>query len=158
VDPLGGSYLIEKLTNDLEAEARDYIERIDELGGALRGIENGFFRKEIANAAYAYSREVSNKDKIVVGVNAFTADNTPPIELLKIEQQTEDEQVSSLKGVKQKRDNAAVQKALERIRQDARSGGNVMPALVDASKTYATVGEMMNALEDIYGRYSGGVW
>jgi methylmalonyl-CoA mutase N-terminal domain/subunit len=158
VDPLAGSYMIEKLTNDLEAEGRDYIDRIDELGGALRGIETGFFRKEIANAAYAQSRAIANKDKTVVGVNAFTDDDTPPIELLQIPQAIEDEQVESLRQLKARRDQKAVAKALERVRKDAADDNNVMPALVDASKTYATVGEMMGALEEVYGRYSGGVW
>jgi methylmalonyl-CoA mutase N-terminal domain/subunit len=158
VDPLAGSYLIEKLTNDQESEARDYIQRIDELGGALRGIETGFFRKEIANAAYAYSREVADKDKLVVGVNAFTENTFPPLELLKIEQAVEDDQVARLTQLKKKRDASAVAKALERIRDDASAQRNVMPALVDGAKTYATVGEMMSALEEVYGRYSGGVW
>jgi methylmalonyl-CoA mutase N-terminal domain/subunit len=158
VDPLAGSYLIEKLTNGLESEARDYIQRIDELGGALRGIETGFFRKEIANAAYAYSREVADKDKLVVGVNAFTENAFPPLELLKIDQAVEDDQVARLTQLKKKRDASAVAKALDRIRDDARAGRNVMPALVDGAKTYATVGEMMSALEEVYGRYSGGVW
>jgi methylmalonyl-CoA mutase N-terminal domain/subunit len=155
-DPLGGSYFIERLTADLEAEARDYIERIDAMGGMTAAIESGFIRREIADAAFRYSQAVARKDKIVVGVNEYLEDDGPEIGLLKIDQDVEDEQVARLREIKQRRDAARLTAALERITADARDGRNLMPALIDASKDYATVGEMMQALERALGRYDGG--
>ena len=156
VDPLGGSYFIERLTKDIEEEAWEYIRRIDEMGGILRAIESGYVRREIADAAYQDSKRVNDQERIVVGVNAFEEDPGPPIEILKIEQAAEDEQVERLKRVKAERDPAAVDAALQRIREAARSGENVMPALIEGCKVYPTVGEMARAMEDVFGRYDGG--
>jgi len=156
VDPFGGSYVVEKLTSELEEEAAEYIRRIDEMGGMEAAIESGYVRREIADAAFRYSQAVERKDKVVVGVTEFTEDDGPPIEILQIGQETEIEQTGSLRGLKAKRDRAKVEAALARITADARAGTNRMPALIEGAKAYCTVGEMMKALEAALGRYDGG--
>lgn len=156
VDPLGGSYYIEALTNQLEAEAREYIETIDEMGGMIGAIENGYIRREIADAAYKYNAAVERGDKKLVGVTDYTEDDGPGIDLLKIESEVEDEVVASLKAMKAKRDAAKVKASLKQITDDARAKKNVMPALIEGAKAYCTVGEMMTALEAALGRFDTG--
>jgi methylmalonyl-CoA mutase N-terminal domain/subunit len=155
-DPLGGSYFVETLTDQLETEARQYIKRIDEMGGMIAAIENGYVRREIADAAYRYAAAVEHKDKIVVGVNEYTEADDAPIDLLKIGPELEAEVVGSLQAVKARRDNDTVRRTLHRITEDARAERNVMPALIDGAKAYATVGEMMKALEEALGRFDPG--
>jgi methylmalonyl-CoA mutase N-terminal domain/subunit len=157
VDPLGGSYAIESLTNELEAEAWDYFERIEQVGGVLAATESGFFRREIAEAAFRYSQEMDRNEHIVVGVNAYQEQGETPIETLKIDPSVETEQIQSLERVRATRDAAAVSAALEVLRRSAADGDNVMPALIDAAKSHCTVGETVNALADVYGRFDGGV-
>ncbi|MFH1417035.1 MAG: methylmalonyl-CoA mutase family protein [Planctomycetota bacterium] len=156
VDPLGGSYYVETLTDQIEAEARDYIQRIDEMGGMIAAIESGFIRREIAEAAYKYSAAVARKDKVIVGVNEYIEEGDEHIDLLKIGDDIEAEVAANLKDVKARRDNGAVKAALKRITADAREDRNVMPALIDGAKAYATVGEMMGALELALGRFDPG--
>ncbi|MBI5764998.1 MAG: methylmalonyl-CoA mutase [Planctomycetes bacterium] len=156
VDPLGGSYYIEALTNQLEAEAREYIETIDEMGGMIGAIENGYIRREIADAAYKYNAAVERGDKKLVGVTDYTEDDGPGIDLLKIEAAVEDEVVAGLKALKAKRDAAKVKASLKQITDDARAKKNVMPALIEGAKAYCTVGEMMTALEAALGRFDTG--
>ena len=155
-DPLGGSYFVESLTNQMEAEARDYIQRIEEMGGMVAAVENGYVRREIADAAYRYSQAVERGDKKLVGVTDFTDDDGPQIDLLKIGAEEESEVVSNLKAVKARRSDAEVGAALKRITDHARFGRNVMPALIDGAKAYATVGEMTAALEEALGRFDPG--
>jgi methylmalonyl-CoA mutase N-terminal domain/subunit len=157
VDPLGGSYAIESLTNELEAEAWDYFERIEQAGGVLAATESGFFRREIAEAAFRYSQEVDRNEHIVVGVNAYQEQGEAPIETLKIDPSVETEQIESLEWVRKTRDAAAVSAALEALRRSAADGHNVMPALIHAAKVHCTVGESVGALADVYGRFEGGV-
>jgi methylmalonyl-CoA mutase N-terminal domain/subunit len=157
VDPLGGSYAVESLTNELEAEAWDYFERIERAGGALAATESGFFRREIAEAAFRYSQEVDRNEHIIVGVNAYQERDETPIETLKIDPSVETEQIESLEGVRKTRDAAAVSAALEALRRSAADGDNVMPALIHAAKMYCTVGETVGTLADVYGRFDGGV-
>jgi methylmalonyl-CoA mutase N-terminal domain/subunit len=157
VDPLGGSYAIESLTNELEAETWDYFERIEQAGGALAATESGFFRREIAEAAFRYSQEVDRNEHIVVGVNAYQEQGETPIETLKIDPSVETEQIESLEWVRKTRDAAAVSAALEALRRSAADGHNVMPALIHAAKTHCTVGETVGTLADVYGRFDGGV-
>jgi methylmalonyl-CoA mutase N-terminal domain/subunit len=157
VDPLGGSYAIESLTNELEAEVWDYFERIEQAGGALAATESGFFRREIAEAAFRYSQEVDRNEHIVVGVNAYQEQGETPIETLKIDPSVETEQIESLEWVRKTRDAAAVSAALEALRRSAADGHNVMPALIHAAKAHCTVGETVGALADVYGRFDGGV-
>jgi methylmalonyl-CoA mutase N-terminal domain/subunit len=157
VDPLGGSYAVESMTNELEAEAWDYFDRIEQIGGVLAATESGFFRREIADAAFRYSQEMERGEHIVVGVNAYQEHKNTPIETLKIDPSVETEQVRSLSRVRQTRDAVAVSAALEAVRRTAADGHNVINALIHAAKTNCTIGETVNALADVYGRFDGGV-
>src|SRR5262249_54744695 len=156
VDPLGGSYVIESLTNQLEAEAMEYIRQIDEMGGMIPAIENGFVRREIAEAAFKYSQAVEQKKKVVVGVNEYLEDDGPPIEILKIDATVEAEAAENMRAIRARRDKAAVERTLQRVTADAAAERNVMPALIDAAKAYATLGETVGALANAFGRFDGG--
>jgi methylmalonyl-CoA mutase N-terminal domain/subunit len=156
VDPLGGSYYVEALTNQLEAEAREYIDEIDEMGGMIAAIESGYVRREIADAAYKYNAAVQRGDKKLVGVTDYTDDDGPGIELLKIEDAVEKDVVANHRAMKAKRDAAKVKSSLARITADAKARRNVMSALIDGAKAYSTVGEMMGALEQALGRFDTG--
>jgi len=155
-DPLGGSYFVEKMTTELEAEARDYIAQIDDMGGMIAAVEEGYIRREIEDAAYKYGQAVERGDKKHVGVTDFVHEQEPPIEMLKIGEATEKAVVAHLKQVKSERSSAAVASSLKQITSDAKAGRNVMPALIEGSKAYCTVGEMMQALESALGRYDTG--
>ncbi|MFQ5430414.1 MAG: methylmalonyl-CoA mutase, partial [Phycisphaerae bacterium] len=156
VDPLGGSYFIESLTDRIEAEAREYIDHIESTGGMIAAIESGYVRKQIADAAYRYSRAVERGDKKLVGVTDFTQDHEEPIELLKIGPEVEEGVAAKLKAVKAGRDGAAVADVLKRVTDDARADRNIMPALIEGAKAYASVGEMMGALQTALGRFDPG--
>ncbi len=155
VDPLGGSYFVEALTKQMQGEARDYFRRIEELGGMIPALESGFFRREIADAAFTYQREVDAKRKLIVGVNAFQEADEKPIETLQIDDAVENEQVAKLRARKQQRDAAAVRKHLDAVKRDAAAGVNLMPALIEAAEARCAVGEVMHALADVFGRYDG---
>jgi methylmalonyl-CoA mutase N-terminal domain/subunit len=155
VDPLGGSYFIESLTKKMADEARVYFDRIDEQGGVIAGIESGFFRREIAEAAYAYQRDVDAKRKLIVGVNAFVEPEEKPIETLVIDHAVEAEQVASLKKLKAGREQEAMRRSLDAVKRAAEKKINLMPALIDAARARVTVGEAVNALADVFGRYDG---
>jgi methylmalonyl-CoA mutase N-terminal domain/subunit len=157
VDPLAGSYAIESMTNELEAEAWDYFERIEQVGGVLAATESGFFRREIADAAFRYSQEMDRGEHITVGVNAFQEQAGDPIETLKIDPSVETEQVQSLTRVRKARDASAAGEALDAVRRTAAAGNNIMPTLIRAANAHCTVGETVNALADVYGRFDGGV-
>jgi methylmalonyl-CoA mutase N-terminal domain/subunit len=157
VDPLGGSYFVETLTRRMQDEAHRYFERIEELGGMLAAIDRGFFRREIAEAAFAYQREVDAKHKLIVGVNAFTEAEEKPIDILTVDHALEREQIESLGRVKQDRSADDVRRALDAVRRAAGAQQNVMPALLDAARARATVGEVMHALADVYGRCDAAV-
>jgi methylmalonyl-CoA mutase N-terminal domain/subunit len=152
-DPLGGAYFVEKLTDEMEAAARDYFRRIDELGGVIPAIEKGFFQREIADAAFRYQREVEREQRIVVGVNRFLEGNEDEIPLLTIDPKVEDEQRARVTRVRQERDGAATQRALDRLEQGARGSDNLMPLLIDAARANATLGEMTGALKKVFGEY-----
>ncbi|MFN0150253.1 MAG: methylmalonyl-CoA mutase [bacterium] len=152
-DPLGGSYFIEKLTDEMEAGARDYFRRIDELGGVIPAIEQGFFQREIGDAALRYQREVERGQRIVVGVNKYLEGNEEEIPLLTIDAKVEDEQKECIARVRQSRDGAAVTRSLERLEQGARGTDNLMPLLVDCARANATLGEMSGALKKVFGEY-----
>ena len=152
-DPLGGAYFIEKLTDEMEAAARDYFRRIDELGGVIPAIEKGFFQREIADAALRYQREVEREQRIVVGVNRFLEGNEEEIPLLTIDAKVEEEQRARVARVRQERDGAATQRALDRLEQGARGTDNLMPLLVDAARANATLGEMTGTLKKVFGEY-----
>ncbi len=156
VDPLGGSYFIEKLTNEIEAKAYAILDQIDAMGGVLKAIDRGYFRRRIAESAQAEQRRIERKEKIIVGVNQFVEDGPPDVELLQITQETEDEQVKRITALKASRDQTRHQSALDRLERDARDGTNVMPALIEAAEANATVGEMMSSMKSVFGAYLGG--
>ena len=155
VDPLGGSYFVEALTKQMQQDARAYFERIEEQGGMIAAIEKGFFRREIADAAFAYQRDVDEKRKLIVGVNAFVEKEEKPIETLQIDESVEKEQINRLRGIKQKRDNETARKQLDNIRRVAGTTQNLLPALLEAARARCTVGEIVNTLADVFGRYDG---
>ncbi len=155
VDPLGGSYFVETLTQQMQHDARAYFDRIEQQGGMIAAIEKGFFRREIADAAFVYQQEVDARRKLIVGVNAFVESDEKPLETLSIEETVEKEQVAKLKGIKVKRDNEAVRRCLDTVRRVAATKENLTPTLLDAAEARCTVGEIMAALADVFGRYDG---
>jgi methylmalonyl-CoA mutase N-terminal domain/subunit len=159
IDPLGGSFFVESLTNEIEAEAMAYIEEIRELGdgsvrdGVLEGIEQGYFHREIQDASYEYQERVEEGEEVVVGVNKYEMDEDTRPDLLHVSEEVQERQLSRLAEVKEERDDEAVSEALDALREASEAGENVMPAVVDAVKAYATMGEIMAVFEAQYGRY-----
>ena len=153
IDPLGGSYAVEALTTKIEEEAVKYIEDIDRRGGMIKCIEDGYINQEIEDASYRYQLEVENKERIIVGVNEFTNNDGEPVEILKINPEIETIKRESLKELRNKRDNHRVNSDLKRLEEAARAGENLMPFIVEAVRDYATIGEMVRALERVYGRF-----
>jgi methylmalonyl-CoA mutase, N-terminal domain len=155
VDPLGGSYFVETLTRQMQNEARVYFDRIRDLGGMIPALEAGFFRREIADAAFAYQREVDARHKLLVGINAFVETDEKPMETLVIDDTVEKEQLEKLQQLKARRDNSAVERLLGEVRRVAASKQNLLPTLIEAAEARCAVGEIMNALADVFGRYDG---
>ena len=153
VDPLGGSYFVERLTKDMEDEALAYFERIDRMGGMVEAIERGFPQQEIAESAYRFQQAVERKDKIVVGVNGFVQTDEPPMEILYIDETASETQLAKLADLKRTRDSAAVRRTLARLGSAARGADNLMPPILDAVRAYATVGEMCDTLREVWGEY-----
>ncbi len=153
IDPLGGSYYIESLTNELEQGAYKYFEKIDKLGGVVRAIDKGFFQKEISRSAYSYQKALEQKRKYHVGVNIFEEDEKPEIEILKISPQVEKVQRSKLKKLKRDRNGKRVKEKLLMLRKAASDGENLMPHILDCVREYATLGEMCNTLKEEFGVY-----
>jgi methylmalonyl-CoA mutase N-terminal domain/subunit len=153
VDPLGGSYFVEKLTKDMEDGALAYFQQIDNMGGMVEAIERGFPQKEIAESAYRFQQAFERKEKIMVGVNDFVQENEPPFEILYIDESAADTQMAKLERLKKARDNDAVAQALDRLQAAARTSANVMGPIVEAVRVYATVGEMCDALREVWGEY-----
>jgi methylmalonyl-CoA mutase, N-terminal domain len=154
IDPLGGSYYLEDLTSRLEAEAYDYFDRIEKLGGVVPAIEQNFFQREIADASFRYQHEVEQKQRIVVGVNRYQLEDEPPLEILRIDPALEDKQVGRVRSLRARRDSATVESTLSRLKQAADDGENLMPPLIEASKAYVTLGEMCDALRDVWGTWT----
>jgi len=153
VDPLGGSYYVEALTNEMEEKAMEYIQKIDDMGGVIAAIEKGFFQKEIADSAYRYQREIDEKKRVIVGLNEYTIEEESPIELLRIDPKVEKEQVARLQKLKKERDNKKVEAALEKLHYAAEKDENLMPTIIEAVKAYATLGEITDVLRKVYGEY-----
>jgi methylmalonyl-CoA mutase N-terminal domain/subunit len=155
IDPLGGSYYLEDLTNRLEAEAYDYFERIEKLGGVIAAIKENFFQREIADASFRYQHEVEQKQRIVVGVNRYVLEDEREIEILRIDPALERKQIERVQGLRGRRDSAAVETALARLKQAAsREDDNLMPPLLEAAKAYVTLGEMCDALRSVWGTWT----
>ncbi len=153
VDPLGGSYYIEWLTNQIENEAMRYIDEIDKVGGALKAIEAGYIQRQIVSSAYNYQRAVDSGEQVVVGINKFMIKEEYEPSTLEIGIETENKQIERLKKLKQERDNQKVNEVLRQVLDVARSDENIMPVLIEAVKAYATVGEISDALRDVFGEY-----
>jgi methylmalonyl-CoA mutase, N-terminal domain len=151
IDPLGGSYYVEHLTAELERQAYEYFERIEKLGGVVPAIEENFFQREIAEASYRYQSEVEAKQRIIVGVNRYQLDEEEPIEILRIDPALEPQQIERVQAVRARRDSAAVEQALAELKRAAEGDANLMEPIMDASRLYVTMGEMCDALRDVWG-------
>jgi methylmalonyl-CoA mutase, N-terminal domain len=155
IDPLGGSYYVEDLTNRLEAEAYDYFDRIEKLGGVIPAIKENFFQREIADASFRYQHEVEQKQRIIVGVNRYELEDEPEVEILRIDPTLEGKQIERVRALRGRRDSAAVEAALARLKQAAaRDRDNLMPPLVEAARAYVTLGEMCDALRAVWGTWT----
>ncbi len=153
IDPLAGSYFLESLTDEIERGAQGYFDRIDEQGGVLPCIEKGFFQREIADAAFRFERELEANERIIVGVNAFAEGDPGEVPTLKIGFETEWAQVKKVRALRERRDGIGVRNRLEALKSAARGTDNLMPVLLDCVKAYATEGEIMGALKDVFGVY-----
>ncbi|HSL20967.1 MAG TPA: methylmalonyl-CoA mutase family protein [Vicinamibacterales bacterium] len=153
VDPLGGSYFVEKLTGEMEDGARQYFETIDRLGGMVAAIEQSYPQKEIAEASYRFQQSVERREKIIVGVNDFVLEDEEPIPILYIDETTAERQVERLARLRQERDNDRVRRALDALRETARGAGNTMYPILECVRAYATLGEMCDALREVWGEY-----
>jgi len=153
IDPLAGSYFVEALTNRMEAEAMRYIDEIDRMGGILRAIELGYPQKEIANAAYHYQKQIERAEKVVVGMNKYVMEEEVPIDLLKITHEMEARQMERLREVRERRDQVAVDRTLDHLQEAAAGDENLMPVILEAVKSYATIGEICDALRGVFGEY-----
>ncbi|NLG85698.1 MAG: methylmalonyl-CoA mutase family protein [Firmicutes bacterium] len=157
IDPLAGSYVVESMTNQIEEAAVNYIKKIDELGGAVAAIEQGFIQREIQESAYAYQKAVESNYRIVVGVNKFQVEDEKLPELLKVKPEVEERQTAKLGELRQKRDNTKTQAALQQLRETAQTDANLMPAIIEAVRTYATLGEICDVLRQVFGEYEPSV-
>jgi methylmalonyl-CoA mutase, N-terminal domain len=153
VDPLGGSYFVERLTLDMERGAKEYFDAIDRMGGMVEAIEHGYPQKEIAEASYTFQQAVERREKTIVGVNDFVQADEPPVPILYIDESTAETQLARLETLRKTRDNEAVRRSLDRLRESARGADNTMYPLLDCVRAYATVGEMCDALRDVWGEY-----
>ncbi len=157
VDPVGGSYAIEKLTDEIGERAKDYLSRIDALGGMLRGIETGYVQGEIQKAAYEYQRAIERREQIVVGVNQFVAEKETPIPTMRVDPELERAQVERLRALRARRDSDRAQAAVAEVERRARCGENLMPSIAAAVEACATVGEISDALRRVFGEYTESV-
>ncbi len=153
VDPLGGSYFVERLTLDMERGAREYFDAIDRFGGMVEAIEEGFPQREIAEASYRFQQGVESGDKVIVGVNDFVQPDEKPVPILYIDERTAETQLARLETLRQSRDNIRVRQTLDALRETARGDGNTMYPLLDCVRAYATIGEMCDALREVWGEW-----
>jgi methylmalonyl-CoA mutase, N-terminal domain len=156
-DPVAGSYAIESLTDKIESGAKEYIARIDALGGMLRAVETGYVQGEIQKAAYEYQQAVERGERIVVGVNRFQSEDAKPIPTMRVNADVERAQVERVRALRARRDAALTAKALAEVEARAKSGANLMPAIFQAVEAYATVGEISDALRRVFGEYQESV-
>ena len=154
IDPLGGSHALEALTDELEAKAVEYLKTIDEMGGMVEAISRGYPQREIEDAAYTAQREIEEKRQIVVGVNEFTVSGEPPIEMLRVDPALEEQQIARLRAFRAARDQGAATRSLDDLRRAARGKENLVPPIVSAVKSRATLGEIANSMRDVFGEHS----
>jgi len=152
-DPLGGSWYVESLTRELEEEAEAYMEKIRSLGGMLQAIEEGYVQHEVQEAAYAEQKRLESGEQVVVGVNRFESEQSTPIETHRVEPEVEKRQVEELESMRRRRNGKETEKALDEVRRVADSRENLMPSLIAAAQSQATVGEMADALRDVFGEH-----
>jgi methylmalonyl-CoA mutase N-terminal domain/subunit len=157
IDPFAGSYAVESLTNEIEKKAWEYIEKIDEIGGMVKAIENGYVQKEILNTAYDTQLKIENKKDVIVGVNEFSTEEEEPREVLKLDPTVEERQKNKLKKLREERDNEKVENALKALKEAANSDENLMEYIIEAVQVYATLGEITNVLRDVYGEFNESV-
>ena len=153
VDPVGGSYYVEWLTDKMEEECYKYWDRVDKLGGVIPAIEKGFFQREIAKASYKYQKEIDDKKRTVIGVNEYKLDEPIDIPLLKMDEKGEERQIKRLNKLRKDRNNQKVDRNLERLRKAAEGDKNLMPYILDCVHSYATLGETCQVLRDVFGEY-----
>jgi len=153
VDPLGGCHYVEKLTNEIEARAQEYIDKIDEMGGAVSAIESGYIQREIQDSAYKYQLEIEKGEKVVVGINRFQVEEEKPTNLLRVDPAVRVSQNEELGKLRSERDTEKVKTALSSLKEEAEGSGNLMPAILDAVKAYATLGEICDVLRGVFGEY-----
>jgi methylmalonyl-CoA mutase N-terminal domain/subunit len=153
IDPLGGSYYVESLTDDLEAEAFEILEEVDRRGGMLDAVESGWVKRQIQDVAFERQEEIESGDRVVVGVNEFQVDEDPHVDVEEVDEDDEARQRERLEAVKDDRDDEAVKAALDAVADAAAGDENVLPPIVDAVKTYATVGEISDVLREEFGEY-----
>jgi methylmalonyl-CoA mutase N-terminal domain/subunit len=153
IDPVGGSYAVEHLTDELERRAEEYIEKIDELGGMLKAIETGYVQREIEESAYRMQLEVESGERLIVGVNVFRSEEEPQPEIWKVPPEARERQIERLRALRSNRDGARVQAALQELREAGRSDGNLMPYILEAVKAHATVGEICDVFREEFGTY-----
>jgi len=153
IDPLAGSYFVESLTNEMEAKAWEYIEKIDAMGGMIAAIERGYPQMEIADAAYAFQRQIDAGEKIMVGVNKYATEAQHPVPLVEIDEKVGEEQIRRLKDLRRRRDSRAVSQSLADIRAACKNGANVMPHCIAAVKALATEQEICDVYREVYGEY-----
>jgi len=155
VDPLAGSYFVESLTNELEAASWLLMEKIDAMGGSVKAIENHFMQDEIARSAYAYNKAIEDKSKVIVGVNKFTSEEVSKTKLLKVDDSIRKGQMDKLRKLRESRNNEAVTRCLDTIRQKAVTTENLMPSVIDAVENLCTLGEIADTLRGVWGEYRG---
>jgi methylmalonyl-CoA mutase N-terminal domain/subunit len=153
VDPLGGSYYIESMTSEICDRAEEYIKKIDDIGGAVNAIEQGYVQREIQDSAYTYQREIEQGDRIVVGLNKFQVEEEKPTNLLRVDPSVRVDQIERLKALKSERDETEVKKSLANLRQCAEGNDNLLPNILEAVKTYATLGEICDVMREVFGEY-----
>jgi methylmalonyl-CoA mutase N-terminal domain/subunit len=158
VDPLGGSFFVEAMTNRIEKQARDYFDRIDNLGGVLPAIDAGFFQREISDSAYRYQRELDSEERFVIGVNAYVGEKPYTIPLLEMDPEGYKRQTERLEEIRRTRDNAATGEALDRLRIACQGTENLMPYLLEAVRAYATLGEIISVMKEVFGVYQEPTW
>jgi methylmalonyl-CoA mutase N-terminal domain/subunit len=158
IDPLGGSYYLEEMTNRLETKAREYFRKIDDLGGVLPAIEMGFFQREIQEAAYRYQREIDTDERHIIGVNAYKDQEPISIPLLEMDPEGHRRQVSRLEELRRTRDNGAVGQALDNLRIACQGTENTMPYILGAVRTYATLGEIIDVMREVFGTFQEPSW
>jgi methylmalonyl-CoA mutase, N-terminal domain len=155
VDPLAGSYFVEALTNEVEAAAWEYIHKIDAMGGSVDAIEQGYMQNEIAASAYKYQRDIQTGEKVIVGVNKFTSEEAPLKDVFTIDDSIRQLQIDKINQVKSERDNEKVKTILAQLDANAKANVNLMPTILEAAESYATLGEIADTMRNVFGEYTG---